>query len=233
MPLTDEQKAALTLLKSADAKEFADALRAEANDHYQAIFRVGFGAAKGEYETKLQAAQAEAETLRGQVQEKDQALQQVQQGDMKALQERITTLEQAAQKAKAEAQEARTAATDTLKRYHRDTFEQQVYAELLAAHAEPRYAKNAVMPEFRSRIEADETGAVRFLDDDGTPVQAASGELHKVVAKKILATIPPEFIQSRADKGGGASGGRGAAGSGRPNQQEIARQKATSGDYAL
>lgn len=218
MPLNDEQKQALSVLAAADPKDVAEALHADANAHYQHIFRVGYGKAKGEYTNpegtgKLdvaEAARAAAEAERDEAKQRADALGS-KDADFAAERERLT---KAAQDAKRAADEAKAAAEERIKGIYRAAQEKALLAKL-APTIDPLYAENAVVPAARERIRIDGvaddgTPQVSYLDADGVPL---SGGLDALAAQ-LAANVDPRFKTSHVDAGGGAQpgGGGGPAG---------------------
>lgn len=219
MPLTEEQKAALQTLTSADPKTVADAMKEEANQHYNAIFRIGYGTSKGEYENadgtgKLDAAKAELEAAKATIEERETALQSVQDGDVKTLTTRIETLEASNQKLTKERDEAKTYAAERIKGVHKRNAEAEFAGFLIEQGVDADYARETLVPKYRSRLDVqvetsdgEEHVTVRALDENATPIQA-DRPLAKL-AEMAKSTVNPKFITATGDKGGGQEGGKG------------------------
>lgn len=227
MALTEEQKQAIETLKSADPKEFADALRTEASDLHQAIFRTGYGTAKGEYEQKLQTKEADLEAEREKAQELDREIAALREKtpDVDAIRSQYEEKLQAKEREKTEAVEA---ANKRVIEVHGSRFDAELAAQLIASGIEPDYAREVLVPKYRARRTVDAEGTVKVYDEDGvTPLAAANGDLARVFAGKIKAQVDPKWLISTADKGGGSGSGSGSAADGGKwdKYREQARQR--------
>ena len=213
MPLTEEQKAALVTLSAADPKEVADALQQDAQPHYQTIYQRGFSTKHNEAKQTIQAKDAEIEAEREKVQAKEAELTKLreQTPDVDSVrQEYEAKLQAKDQERQAAIDEANTR-VETL---HRSRFEAELAGALIAARVDPDYAKEVLVPKFRSRIKVESDGSVKFYDEDGaTPLAAAAGELSRIAAERIKGTVDKKWITSTADSGGGSTNGTGGSGS--------------------
>lgn len=206
MPLTDEQKQALETLKGADVKDVAEAMKTTANEHYQGIFRIGFGAGKGEQDKKIEQLETDLEAEKAKITAKDAELTKLREKTpdaeeiRKDYEAKLTAKEEEKKKAIEEA-EAKVSEV------HGSRFDAELSAALVSAGIEPDYAKEVLVPKYRGRRKVEKDGTVKFYDDDGsTPLAANNGELPKVAAEKIKAGVDPKWIVSNADKGAGSAG---------------------------
>ena len=222
MPLTDEQKQALATLTEADATEVADALQSESQDHYQAIYQRGFSTAHNDAKAKLEAKEKEVEAAQATVKEKEEALSNVKDGDVKALNERNKKLEESNQQLTKQLEEVKGSKHDLAKSYARRQFESEIVNELVADSVDKDFASVVLPPKFRDNIVIDleeKDGEIvpvrKYLADDGvTPLQASPKELARAAATKIKSGVDPKWITSDADKGGGSASGNGKASNG-------------------
>lgn len=223
MPLTDEQKQAITVLAGADPKEATEALKDGAHPLFQSVFRKGYGTAQGEYEGetgKLTKAQAEAAAAKAR-----------------------------AEKAEADLTEARSKTPDVDK-LHAD-YGTKLKEKDDAIAAERTARENERKARIRSDLRAElgvinDSGYADYLasthidrltpKDDGTvelleaagssvPVQVPQGKTpYKVLAEDILKDVAPDKKRSDVDAGGGAQGGSGGG-----NRSADDFRKATEG----
>lgn len=211
MPLTEEQKAAVATLATADPKEAADALHADANPVYQHAYRIGFGTAKGEYTNadgtgKMDLALQAKTAAEAAAQEAKEALSQAASGD-EATAAQIAALERAAQEAKDAKDAAEAAADARVKGVYRTAQEATLLAKLVSQGVDEDYARGAVLPNASGRIRIDaltEDGpTVSFLGADSVPL---SGGLDALAAE-LASGVAPKFKTSKVDTGGGATNG--------------------------
>jgi hypothetical protein len=215
MPLTDEQKAALTLLASADVEDFAEALQNEANPLYNRVFRAGVSrgkesvgaVAKERDEFKARAEEVEQQLADLQAKTPDRAeIDKAWQAKLDKEREKLA--------AEVESERAKVARLTT------DTVVEKTENALLAAGIKPSVAK-LFARDRAQRIRFDEGGAPVLYDGE-IPVQVPSGKTpFQVLAEQEVAAAEPEFLASRVDVGAGSTNG---AGGGRPRTDEDHRK---------
>ena len=231
---------AIEELGDADPKEFAETLKEERNDHYNAVFKEGYGAAKGDMSRKLDKKKAEVEDLQSQIQAKEEEIEALQaSADDGDHQQRITELESRNQELKGQLEQAKAEVSTTAKGFHKRALEEQVVSKLIEIGVEADYAREVLAPKVRRRIDVAQREAddgvqyePRFMDEDGvTPVQAQNGNLAHVAAEKVKGNVDSKWLTSSADKGGGSSSQNGSAAGGydpvKAGKEMAQKQKAS------
>lgn len=212
MPLTDEQKTALATLKTADAAEFADALKADAQPLFQRVFKAGFDEAEGRWKTRAKEAEqklADAETARTEAETRlrdatDKA------PDVKAINDEWTAK---VAKLKADA-DAALAAERTARQQERQA---RIQSDLRASLTglDPDYIE-VVAAKHAARLRYRDDGALELLEESGqTPVALAGGKAPIAhLAEEIRQKADAKWHLSNADRGGGVRSGEGGGGGG-------------------
>lgn len=150
-----------------DPKEFKEDLKNNANDYHQVIWSEAFGAGKNEVESKLRPKLDEYKSNYESLQEEynnnnqDDVLQKKQ--------EKI-------QKLKNQVQELEGSKKEYAKNYKKDLFLEQVKTKA-SNRLDPTWVEGALNnPKYTDRyevVESDNDFAIRFIDEDGAPVQGA------------------------------------------------------------
>lgn len=216
MPLTDEQKAAVATLSSADAEEVAEALKNEANPVYNRVFGAGVTTGKQQVQGKLDSSTAElttakeeADRLRGELEELKAKTPDV----ATAVSQEAEKWQKRLEKDVAAVTEKLTAAEAKVARLTTDTVAEKVANALLAKQLDPEYVRD-VAPARAGRIKFDENGnPVLYDSTTDTPVQIPDGKSpFEVLAEQVFEKAPAGVKLSGVDAGGGAAPGGGAGG---------------------
>ena len=202
-------------IKALDPNEFSKALQAESHDHFNAIFRQGYGASKGDFEPKLQAASAELDKLRNEITEREKKIQALGENspDVAKIQARYeATLEAKAlemQELQKGFQEKLSAKDQVVLRERQDAFEANLVRELVALGVDRDYAAVIVQKEEnRKRIKWGEERDPRIYQSDlATPFPITDGQRpFTVLAKDLFSKVPQKFIDDRMPNASGLSG---------------------------
>jgi hypothetical protein len=210
MPLTDEQKQALGLLKSADAKEFAEALKETAQPLFQEVHNRGFKTAEDRWKPRAETAEQKHTELEQKVTtlegEKRELFEK--QPDVKKLNDDWTAkLATAETKHKTELETERgKVAKERTARIRAD-----LITALTAQGLDPLYVETAVEKHI-ARLRTKDDGALELLEGSTEiPVQLAQGVTPvQHLAAEVRKGADPRWVLSGADNGGGT----GAAGAG-------------------
>lgn len=212
MPLTDEQSKALDTLATADAAEFADALKAKAQPLYQHVWKGGFKESEQRWKPRAEAAESKVAEVEGKVAEAEAKLSEAQSRapDVKAINDEW---QQKLAKAKADA-EAQVAAERTARQQERAA---RTTSDLKAALSglDPIYI-DAIAATAATRLRHRDDGGLELLEPGGqTPVALSDGTTPIAhLASELKAAADPRWVLSNADRGAGTTGGGGGGGGG-------------------
>lgn len=229
MPLTEDQKAAVATLATADADAVAEALKNDANPIYNRVFRAGVSTGKESADAKTATLQEQydAEKARAEKAEAELREAQAKTPDVEKL-NRDWQAKLDATKAEAEAERAA----------RKQEREARKIADLRAhlTGVDPEYARWKA-GEHGARLRTKDDGTVELLEAGSeVPVQIPQGKTpFEVLAEEIIKATPAGLRVSNVDTGGGARGG-GGSGGGNPydeiRKKAEERQKQRAGNSA-
>ena len=197
-------------IKATDPKAFSEALHKGAIDHYNVMFRVGYGTSKFEFEPKLTAAEAAtAEALKG-ITERDGRIEELAKKapDMAAMQTKYeAALVEQEKKLTAQIDEQTSIAKSTLQAGFWSNFNRTLVADhgIDKDYAEMISQKTDV----RKRITWLDDGSQKIYQDDGTTPHPLSPGQHayEVLAKDLAKGVPAKFVNDKKPNNTGFSGG--------------------------
>lgn len=196
---------ALEELEDADPQEFADALKDQRNDHYNAVFRVGFGAGKGEVQSKLEKRESEIESLQSDKESLQQQIEEMQ-GDSPELEEALQKKEQALQEKQNqvdqlqdEVSQARQEGRQALKSERMSNLQEGVANRLMEMGVLDRDIANtkAQSQQVQKRVDFDDELNLKVYQEDGeTPYQLKQDQdPADALAEEVAGTMPGAYFK--------------------------------------
>lgn len=206
----DKQKPDLSGLieqiKAADVNAFHDVLKTEAQDHYNKVFRTGYGVAKGEFEPKLKAGTESLKSLQDEIAAREAKIKELTENtpDLAKLEAGYElTLQQKAEeieRLKKQYNEELSKKDSMVLSERKDSFNANFVRSLVELGVDKDYAEVLVMKQStQERVKWSEERQPRVYQDDGhTPFPQAEGKpAYSVLAADLLKSVPDKFINDR------------------------------------
>ena len=200
-----------------DPKDFAKALHEEVPDLYTHLFNAGHSKARGEYDAKLKAKDEELETLQKAINDSKSTIEQLSKSkpDVAEIEEKWKS---ANNRLAAELEQARTqfsekekSLLERVQNVNTERYVKDVVSWMVSKGADPDYAEMKVQKHL-DRLDFENQQVVGVRQGDGVTAMPnpSNRPLHELLAREVMATVPPKFIEERRMQGSGL--GNGASG---------------------
>lgn len=205
-------------IKGIDSEAFHDALKSEAPDHYNKVFRTGYGTAKGEYEPKIKASSDGLTKLQEDIAAKEAKIKELTEKtpDLAKLEATYElTLQQKAdeiENLKKEYGQQLTERDGLVLSERKDGFNANFVRKLVELGVDKDYAEVLVAKgSTQERIKWGNEKQPKVYQEDGqTPFPQADGKQpYAILATDLIKAVPDKFINDRkpSDPGFGSRPG--------------------------
>ena len=196
----------VTQIKSVDPEAFHDALKDNLQDHYNKIFRTGYGVAKGEFQPKIEASTKSLEQLQSEIQQRETRIKELQEKspDLAKLEAKWEAALQAKaeeiEKVKGDYSSQLKEKDSIVLQERRDSFSANLVRYLVEQGADKDYAEVLVSKQgTQSRIKwGDERYPKIYQEDGQTPFPQSDGKRpYEILGADLLKEVPDKFLTDR------------------------------------